>query len=330
MGSIPAGGVRGYIMNIIVMDLEWNQNSLGKKDRDSDKPIFEIIEIGAVKLNEEYEIIDKFSQLVKPQIYQTMHHVTADLIHLQMNELKKGKDFSVVVKEFLEWCEKDYIFATWGPLDLLELQRNIKYYKLEPLSKGPMKYYDVQKLFSLGIMKDKIRKTLEFAIDYFEIEKDIPFHRAYSDAYYTAKIFKRIATPDILEFVSFDTFNIPENKKEEIKILFPGYFKYISRGFENKSDVMADREVSSTKCYLCHKNLKKKIRWYSPNSKNYYSVSCCDVHGYIKYKVRVKRADNQKYYAIKTSKFITEEKFLKIQEERSKENKKIKKKLSNQ
>ena len=57
MGSIPAGGVRGYIMNIIVMDLEWNQNSLGKKDRDSDKPIFEIIEIGAVKLNEEYKIM---------------------------------------------------------------------------------------------------------------------------------------------------------------------------------------------------------------------------------------------------------------------------------
>ena len=331
MGSIPAGGVRGYIMNIIVMDLEWNQNSLGKKDRDSDKPIFEIIEIGAVKLNEKYEIIDKFSQLVKPQIYQKMHHVTADLIHLQMNELKKGKDFSIVMEEFLEWCGKDYIFATWGPLDLLELQRNIKYYKMDPLSKGTIKYYDVQKLFSLGIMKDKIRKTLEFAIDYFEIEKDIPFHRAYSDAYYTAKIFKRIATPDILEFVSFDTFNIPENKKEEIKIIFPGYFKYISRGFENKSDVMADREVSSTKCYLCHKNLKKKIRWYSPNSKNYYSVSCCDVHGYIKYKVRVKKADNQKYYAIKTSKFITEEKFLKIQEERSKENKKMKKKkLPNQ
>ena len=155
-------------MNIIVMDLEWNQDSLGKRDRDSDKPIFEIIEIGAVKLNEEYEITDEFSQLINPQIYQTMHRVTADLIHLQMNELRKGKDFATVIKEFLEWCGEDYIFATWGPLDLLELQRNMKYYKLESLANGPIKFYDVQKLFSLGIMKDKIRKTLEFAIDYFE------------------------------------------------------------------------------------------------------------------------------------------------------------------
>ena len=45
----------------------------------------------------------------------------------------------------------------------------------------------------------------------------------------------------------------------------------------------------------------------------------------------MKKADNEKYYAIKTSKFITEEKFIKIQEERSKENKKLKKKkLPNQ
>ena len=288
-------------MNIIVLDLEWNQNSFGKKERNSDKPVFEIIEIGAVKLNENYEIIDKFSQLIKPQIYHTMHRITADLIHLQMNELKKGKDFSVVMKEFMEWCGENYIFATWGPLDLLELQRNNEYYKLEPLSDGPIKYYDVQKLFSLGVMKDKTRKTLEFAIDYYQIEKDVPFHRAFSDAYYTAKVFQKLSNPDILQFVSFDTFHIPKDKKEEIKITFPAYFKYISRGFESK-----------------------KMRWYSYNGKNYYSISYCDIHGYVKYKCRVKKSETGKYYAIKTSKFITEEKMKKLQDEWNKD-KKVKK-----
>lgn len=302
-------------MNIIVLDLEWNQNSLGKKDRSSDKPVFEIIEIGAVKLNENYEITDKFSQLIKPQIYHTMHRITEDLIHLQMKELEKGKDFPIVMNEFMEWCGEDCMFATWGPLDLLELQRNIKYFNLEPLSDKPIKYYDVQKLFSLGIMKEKTRKTLEFAIDYFQIKKDIPFHRAFSDAYYTAKVFEKLVNPDILQFVSFDTFHIPKDKKEEIKIAFPGYFKYISRGFQTKSEVMADREVASTKCYLCHKNLKKKIRWHTSNSKNYNSVAYCDVHGYIKYKCRVKKSEDGEYYAVKTSKFITEEKMEKLQEE---------------
>ena len=93
--------------------------------------------------------------------------------------------------------------------------KNIKYYKLDPLSDKPIKFYDVQKLFSLGIMKEKTRKTLEFAIDYFQVEKDIPFHRAFSDAYYTAKVLKKIANPDILQFVSFDTFHIPKERLRE-------------------------------------------------------------------------------------------------------------------
>ena len=321
-------------MNYIVLDLEWNQsNSDSKSHKNSKLPVFEIIEIGAVKLNQDKEIIDRFSELVSPQIYHTMHRITADIIHLQMNELKKGRSFPEVMTDFLRWCGQDYLFATWGPLDLLELQRNMKYYGMEDLADGPIRFYDIQKLFSLDVMKDKTRKTLEFAIDYFQIEKDIPFHRAFSDAYYTAKVFKRMNNPEILKLVSFDTFHLPQNRKEEIKIVFPGYAKHISREFMEKKEIMEDREIASTKCYLCHKNLKKKIRWYTPNGKHYYSVACCDIHGYIKYKVRIKKSDEEKYYAVKTSKFTTEEKMKKLQElrEKDKELKKKKKKLlSNQ
>ena len=321
-------------MNYIVLDLEWNQsNSDSKARKDSDLPVFEIIEIGAVKLNKNKEIVDQFSELIRPQIYHTMHRITADIIHLQMNELKKGRSFPEVMTDFLKWCGEDYRFATWGPLDLLELQRNMKYFCMEPLADGPIKFYDIQKLFSLDVMKDKTRKTLEFAIDYFHIEKDIPFHRAFSDAYYTAKVFKKMENPEILELVSFDTFHLPRNRKEEIKIIFPGYAKYISREFEEKKEVMEDREIASTKCYLCHKNLKKKIRWYTPNGKHYYSVAYCDTHGYIKYKVRVKKSEEEKYYAVKTAKFTTEEKIKKLQELRAKDKelkKKKKRMLSNQ
>lgn len=307
-------------MNIIVLDLEWNQSNITiREERKNGIPIFEIIEIGAVKLNEKKEIIGDFSQLIRPQIYHTMHRITADIIHLQMKELKKGKSFPEVMQEFLDWCGEDYIFATWGPLDLLELQRNMKYYKMEPLSDGPLPFYDVQKLFSIGMLMDKSRKSLEFAIDYHRIEKDIPFHRAFSDAYYTAKVLQRMSNPEIMQMVSFDTFHLPRNRKEEIKIIFPGYAKLISREFEEKKNVMEDREISSTKCYLCHKNLKKKIRWYTPNGKHYYAIAHCDVHGYIKYKVRIKKSENDKFYAVKTSKFTTEEKLKKLQELRAKD-----------
>lgn len=54
-------------MNYIVFDLEWNQNPDGRKHPDSRLP-FEIIEIGAVKLNEKREIIDTFQCLIKPKV----------------------------------------------------------------------------------------------------------------------------------------------------------------------------------------------------------------------------------------------------------------------
>mgnify|MGYP003334168978 CR=1 FL=1 len=50
------------------------------------------------------------------------------------------------MEAFLDWCGDDSIFCTWGSLDLLELQRNMKYYNLPPLSTKPIKYYDIQKL----------------------------------------------------------------------------------------------------------------------------------------------------------------------------------------
>ena len=43
-------------MNYIVFDLEWNQNPDGRRHPDSRLP-FEIIEIGAVKLNEKFDVI---------------------------------------------------------------------------------------------------------------------------------------------------------------------------------------------------------------------------------------------------------------------------------
>ena len=46
-------------MNYIVLDLEWNQCPYGK-GRENKKLPFEIIEIGAVKLNEKREIVDSF------------------------------------------------------------------------------------------------------------------------------------------------------------------------------------------------------------------------------------------------------------------------------
>jgi inhibitor of KinA sporulation pathway (predicted exonuclease)/CxxC motif-containing protein len=301
-------------VNYILFDLEWNQASHGDEDKVENLP-FEIVEIGAVKLNENRDMVSEFSRLIKPQVYHEMHYITSRLVHLQMEELQKGDTFPVVMKEFLDWCGEDHLFCTWGALDLLELQRNMAYYNMEPLSDRPIKFYDIQKLFSLAYEDGKSRKALEDAIDMMNVKKDIPFHRAFSDAYYTAKIFDKIEDPEVLEKYSFDTFNVPRNKEQEVHIVFSDYDKYISRVFENRKELMNCKDVTATVCYKCGRSIRRKINWFTPNGKHYYAVSSCFRHGYMKSKIRVRKTEGG-VYSVKTDKYITKEDMLKIREKR--------------
>ena len=74
-------------MNYIILDLEWNQ---GAAEKTEEKLPFEIIEIGAIKLNDRREKTDEFNELIKPQVYHEMNYITRKLIHLQMDLLYMG------------------------------------------------------------------------------------------------------------------------------------------------------------------------------------------------------------------------------------------------
>lgn len=292
-------------MDYIVFDLEWNQGGSGEQE--NPELHFEIVEIGAVKLNENGVMISEFSRLVKPQVYHEMHKITSRLIHMQMQELEHGIPFREAAEQFLEWAGGESVFCTWGSQDLTELQRNMAYYGMEPLALAPLPFLDIQKLFSLAFEDGRSRKSLEYAVDFLGLEKDIPFHRAFSDAYYAGKVLAQIPKKYYAN-CSYDLYHLPASREEEIQVVFEGYAKYISRVFPSKGAALADREVTSSKCYLCHKNLKKKIRWFTPNGKHYYCVAYCDQHGFMKGKIRIRKAgEGDSVYVVKTTKFISPE-----------------------
>ena len=309
-------------MNYIILDLEWNQS--GTPEESVKELTFEIVEIGAVKLNNDRVMVDEFSRLVKPQVYSKMHHITRKLIHLRMEELEKGKPFADVSAEFKEWCGRDYMFGTWGPLDLSEYQNNLRYFGLKALSDGPIAFFDVQKLFSIQYEDGKSRKSLEYAVDFLKIEKDIPFHRAFSDAYYTAKVFAKINEDLAMSHISYDTYRAPKDEDHEIWVDFDKYSKFISRGFETKQQLLSNKKVMSTKCYKCGGATFKRIKWFSPNHKNYYYVGFCPRHGYVKSKVRVRKDCHELYFCVKTMKKIDRDTFRTLAEKytKYKENKK--------
>jgi inhibitor of KinA sporulation pathway (predicted exonuclease) len=302
-------------MNYIIFDLEWNQSNINDLESTVKELPFEIIDIGAIKLNQERYMLDEFNQLVKPQVYERLHYITSKIIHLHMKDLMKGNYFPQVMSDFIDWCGENYIFCTWGPTDLVELQRNMRYYFMTPLSDGPFRYLDVQKLFSIAYEDRKSRRTLESAIDFLRLPKDIPFHRAFSDAYYTAKILS-VLPEGVFDNYSYDTFILPQKRSEEIHAIFENYYKYISVEFADRREALNDREVMSTRCYLCggERNLKRRIKWFTSNSRQYYAVSFCPAHGYMKSKVRIKKTTEQGVYVVKTAKFIDENAYLEIRE----------------
>ena len=307
-------------MNLIVMDLEWNQSSTGREPEVEKLP-FEIIEIGAIKLNDAYDMVGEFSELIKPVVYPRLYHITSKLINLQMQELARGGSFLKIGPQFLKWCGEEPLLCTWGPADVMELQRNLKFFGCPVLNDGPVKYLDVQKIYALAFEEDKkSRKNLEHAVDVLEIEKDIPFHRAFSDSYYTAKVLKRVAIehPEVLEYVSYDVTFPPKDKESEIFVDFGSYTKRITHVFPSREDALTDKSVMSVECTICGKNIKKRVNWFSSNGKQYMAAGLCDKHGLIKNRVRIQKYDDDSVCIIKIVKPTDDEGLILLQERSAK------------
>ena len=80
----------------------------------NEKLPFEIIEIGAVKVNSKKEITDSFHRLIRPQVYNRIHSSIHEVIHMDYRDLLDGVPFEQAAGEFLEWCGKDWYFFNLG------------------------------------------------------------------------------------------------------------------------------------------------------------------------------------------------------------------------
>ena len=176
------------------------------------------------------------------------------------------------------------------------------------LSKGPIPYYDVQKLYSIYSGDKKKRQALHNVVEAENmVDEEVSFHRALGDAYYTARVLKHIANKDLLKMLSYDNYHIPVDKRRQIYHKFDDYTKFISRGFAERSEMLADKGVSCMKCVYCDWSLRKKVPWFTPNNgKHYYTIAECRRHGLMKGKIRVRRTKDEQYYAVKTIKAISE------------------------
>lgn len=110
-------------MDFIIMDLEWN-NTYARKTKGF---INEIIEIGAVKLDENLNFKDKFSCLVRPQIGKKLRGSVKELTNITNEEVRSGEPFTKVFSSFRRWIGSECVLLTWGDGDIRVLIDNYKY-----------------------------------------------------------------------------------------------------------------------------------------------------------------------------------------------------------
>lgn len=198
-------------MNYIVFDLEFNQGYKYKrknKSRINTKCRFEIIQIGAVKLNSNLQTVDRLDLLVKPKVYSYLHHFISEMTDITIESLKSSDPFNIVYDKFIDFIGPNSILCTWGIADMRELVRNIHYHKLDldSLSKN---YIDIQSLASKYLKTPNGNSIgLKNAVEALEIPHESQFHNAFNDAFYTGEVFKRIYTDDIKPI----TYNMNENQ----------------------------------------------------------------------------------------------------------------------
>ena len=182
-------------MQFIVLDLEWNQPTSYHSAvyrRIGDSLLFEVIQIGAVKLNDRFDILDAISIPVRPTHYLTIHPRVRRMTRLGQEELCDAPEFLEAMDRFTDWCGEDYVFLTWGCDDVSVLQQNVDFFQFQrPLPK----MYDIQRLYAqVQGLKANQQKGLKSAMEQLEIQEDEDrsFHNAMHDAYYTALVLKKL------------------------------------------------------------------------------------------------------------------------------------------
>lgn len=229
-------------MKYIIFDLEFNQ-SCNKEDKVIQLP-FEIIQIGALKLDENFQTISTFNKLVKPTVYKNVLPYIQELTKITDEMVSNAHNFIDVYYDFMNFIGKeDITFIIWGIVDLKELYKNILYFEL-PTKNLPKLYIDIQDYASKHFrVPGGKRIGLKNAIDFLNISISEELHNAFNDAYYTTEVFKNLYNDSIEPKVySHNTIRIKSEPKKIID--YDGLILQIEKMYNRK---LTSEEISMIK-----------------------------------------------------------------------------------
>lgn len=183
-------------MEYVILDLEWN----GTYSTRLKKYFNEIIEFGAVKFDNNMNIIDEFSMVVRPKIGKKICSKVKDLTNITNRELNRGKRFVDALEAFKIFLG-DSVLMTWDTTDITVLMENNLYYLGTDRMDFLTKFMDLQKYCEYRLdYNDGKQLGLITAAEILGINVDEnDYHRALEDSKLSLECLKRIGNLNLSE-----------------------------------------------------------------------------------------------------------------------------------
>ena len=257
-------------MYYIIFDFEWN-NAYSYITHNF---MNEIIEIGAVKLDEKLNIVDTFKQMIYPELTKKISGRCKKLTGITNEELKEnGISFNRAFADFARWgAGENNVFMSWSNSDLYVLSGNFLQHNGSCKVDFMPNYCDVQKYCMSFIKRDEEHKNNQIALskcaEEFGVEVDIEkLHRALADCYVTAECFKKVYDKDKLKsFISHCDSTFFE------RLLFKPF--YITSFNSPHFDVHSYQLT----CPNCGRNIKQSEQYTIQNKSFKGAVRCKKCH----------------------------------------------------
>ena len=268
---LPEGG---EVLKYIVFDMEWNQTYGHERPLSFGRTLSgEIIEIGAVRLDDEFRVEDHFKIYVRPTFYKKLHSAVKRLTGIDRATLESAPSFPEALKAFRAFCTDDFVTLTWGDSDVPILRENIDAHSLPAWT---AKNYNLQSIYMRQI-GSKNCISLESAAGQLGIDhEDVHFHDASCDADVTALIAGVIDTAK-----GISEYQTPIGELSDDDILS---FEKIG-GVVNLQKLRSDPRIRFTLCPECRRPLEaKRIIPHSSGKK----LACLECPDHGKYLLRLR------------------------------------------
>ncbi len=274
-------------MNYIILDLEWNQAM--DKTHVIQSPVIlrgEIIQIGAVKTDENFNYIDKLKINIAPKYYKRMNHHVQKITGITNSQLAKGEKFPQAFARFKEWCGDDFRFITWGFDDVAMLSDNLGVHRMD--ASWGSDYINLQLIYKNQIDNERTQWALSDAVERLQIPMDAQAHDAMNDAWFTFEVCRRLDMQKGLAEYSGMAAGIRIPLRRDI--------------IKNLSDyrsILSEPRVRDIPCPDCQQ-IMTNAEWLSFGGGKKSTISECKTHGAFLIKLSCKKASATLWNAVRT------------------------------